>query len=291
MATFPALMIWTDAYLGDTHHLTTEEHGAYMLMLMTAWRSPGCCLRDDDVFLARVAKANVQRWRCRLRPAMIHFWDIHDGVWTQRRLLEERAKVEAISQKRSMASRKKWESQKRRKPLDGNDSGNANADAIGMQRARATPHPHPVDSETRPSSELPFCPELQNITPTQESKQTPGGVGQADLDTLLYQRGKALLGRKAGGQITKLRSAVGSVGAALQVIDDAQHKESPAEYVAGAIRTRNGGNGHAKQPEDWYGRRILDRALKRAEAEAEPCADLIELESRAPLRRGRADRG
>ena len=53
MAQFPVLPLWTDAYLGDTTHLTTIEHGAYMLLLMVSWRSPDCRLPDDDAMLAR----------------------------------------------------------------------------------------------------------------------------------------------------------------------------------------------------------------------------------------------
>ena len=40
MADFPALPFFTDAYLGDTQHLTLEEHGAYQKLLYIAWRSP-----------------------------------------------------------------------------------------------------------------------------------------------------------------------------------------------------------------------------------------------------------
>ena len=62
MAEYPAFPLFTDAYLGDTTHLTTLEHGAYMLLLMTAWRSPTADLPDDDKMLARYAKMNMANW-------------------------------------------------------------------------------------------------------------------------------------------------------------------------------------------------------------------------------------
>lgn len=69
MAAFPAMPLFTDAYLADTRHLTTEEHGAYLLLLMCAWRSRGCALADDDKALARPALRQPagggygQRWK------------------------------------------------------------------------------------------------------------------------------------------------------------------------------------------------------------------------------------
>jgi uncharacterized protein YdaU (DUF1376 family) len=137
MADFPAMPLWTDAYLGDAYHLSTEEHGAYFLLLIAAWRTPDCRLRDDDKFLARVVKANQQRWNQRLRPAIEGFWDISDGFWTQKRLLKEREKARAICEKRSRLAREMWKA-KRLKTLESID---ANADANGMQYARATPYP------------------------------------------------------------------------------------------------------------------------------------------------------
>ena len=47
MAEFPAMQIWTDAYLGDTSHLSTTEHGAYFLLLMAMWRNGGSLPNDD----------------------------------------------------------------------------------------------------------------------------------------------------------------------------------------------------------------------------------------------------
>jgi uncharacterized protein YdaU (DUF1376 family) len=93
VAEFPALPLWTDAYLGDTTHLTTIEHGAYMLLLMTAWRTRDCVLPDDDRLLARYARLNSQQWK-RIRPIIEAFFTVADGVWKQGRLTDERGAVE-----------------------------------------------------------------------------------------------------------------------------------------------------------------------------------------------------
>lgn len=93
MAEFPALPFFTDAYLADTIHLTTEEHGAYLLLLMTAWRTRGCCLPDDDKMLARITRTSPARWR-RLRPTLQCFFEVVDGRWEQKRLLKTYGDVE-----------------------------------------------------------------------------------------------------------------------------------------------------------------------------------------------------
>ncbi len=85
MALYPALPLFTDAYLADTRHLTTEEHGAYLLLLMCAWRSTGCELIGDDKTLARIAGLSPTRWR-RLKPALEQFFDTGTGVWRQKKL-------------------------------------------------------------------------------------------------------------------------------------------------------------------------------------------------------------
>jgi len=86
VAEFPALPFFTDAYLADTRHLTTEEHGAYLLLLMCAWRTRGCALKDDDKLLGRIAGVSPTKWR-RLRPILVDFFLVTDGVWRQKKLL------------------------------------------------------------------------------------------------------------------------------------------------------------------------------------------------------------
>ena len=88
MAEFPSLPLFTDAYLGDTTHLSTFEHGAYLLLLIVSWRSPGCCLPDDDSLLARYTRMTRDKWR-KTRPILAPFFTIRDGFWHQARLQNE----------------------------------------------------------------------------------------------------------------------------------------------------------------------------------------------------------
>lgn len=89
MAISPMFPLWTDAYLGDTHHLSTLEHGAYLLLLITAWRSKDGTLPDDDKILSKYCRMTVDKWK-KIRPVLEQFFTIQDGTWMQGRLLDER---------------------------------------------------------------------------------------------------------------------------------------------------------------------------------------------------------
>src|SRR5439155_22303303 len=74
-------------YLADTMHLSTQQSGAYLRLLMASWMRGGS-LPDDDRQLAVIVKASPAEWR-RLRPAVAPFFEIADGVWRQGRLVAE----------------------------------------------------------------------------------------------------------------------------------------------------------------------------------------------------------
>jgi uncharacterized protein YdaU (DUF1376 family) len=90
MAEFPALPLWTDAYLSDTHpNLSLEEQGCYVLLLLTAWRRPTKSLPDDDRWICKTLAVDPRVWK-RLRKSVLkRFWKLENDEWRQDRLTRE----------------------------------------------------------------------------------------------------------------------------------------------------------------------------------------------------------
>lgn len=107
MAEFPALPLWTDAYLGDTTHLTTIEHGAYLLLLMAMWRTSECALPNDDKLLARIARCSPAQW-ARIKPILTGFFKLDGDRITQSRLTDERNAVKRNSKRQSDRVKSRW---------------------------------------------------------------------------------------------------------------------------------------------------------------------------------------
>lgn len=106
MAEFPALPLFTDAYMADTRHLSAAQHGAYLLLLMTAWRLPDCQLPNDDKFLSRCASMDLRTWKAN-REVVMAFWNLDPNTqkFRQERLLDERKYVDDMKSKNSKAGK------------------------------------------------------------------------------------------------------------------------------------------------------------------------------------------
>lgn len=105
----PYVPLWVDDYQRDTRHLTTEEHGAYLLLLMAAWATPTTSMPDDDDMLARTAKVSIARWM-KMKGVIMAFWTL-DGRskrWAQKRLKKERRLAVDRKAKASDAAASRW---------------------------------------------------------------------------------------------------------------------------------------------------------------------------------------
>lgn len=116
MAEFPGFTIWTDAYLADTGHLSTLEHGAYLLILFAMWRAGGY-LPNDDRRLARFSRLTDAQFS-KIRHNMMEFFTVEGDQITQGRLLEELEKARSRSTKASENARAKYRKTNKVKPAD-----------------------------------------------------------------------------------------------------------------------------------------------------------------------------
>ena len=123
---------WMPFYIGDyradTSHLSTTQHGAYLLLLMAYWQQGG--LPDDDEQLARIAGLAPAEWK-RHRPIIGSFFE--EG-WRHGRVDRELATAGERYERRSKASQKgnatRW--------------GGRNGIALGSQ-LQPQPQPHQKD--------------------------------------------------------------------------------------------------------------------------------------------------
>ena len=92
MAEAPIWPVATDAFIADTTHLDAEQTGAYMMLLMSLWRSPDAKLPLDDKKLCRMARVSQRRWPA-VWGVIADFFTIKDGFIAQNRVTSDRVDV------------------------------------------------------------------------------------------------------------------------------------------------------------------------------------------------------
>lgn len=160
MADYPALSMWTDAYLADTGDLTLEEHGTYTLMLYLAWRRPDNALLNDMEWLRRALGAHARFHGHTFNAVGVRmlqrFWflDPQDGKWHQKRLDRERDRRVKLSSNASQSALKRWSNDGQSVPKDPTEPNLFNHLPDAKAYASNPTHTQPIESTDRvlPSS-------------------------------------------------------------------------------------------------------------------------------------------
>ena len=153
----PWMPLYVGDYLGDTGHLTTAQHGAYLLLMMHYWRKGE--LPDDDRQLSKITKLPLKT-RCDTRAILQDFF--HSG-WKHKRIDAELARMVRVSEKRAIAGQKGGlGSALSRMKLENASRGRVSFQAIAPVVSSAAPasadHSHPHSHQilsTKPLSEKP----------------------------------------------------------------------------------------------------------------------------------------
>jgi uncharacterized protein YdaU (DUF1376 family) len=132
-----------DRYLGDTTDLSTEQHGAYFLLLISMWKKGGSLPRDEQR-LREITKLAPARWRQHRDILLGFFRDDGAGGLTQKRLGIElsraSARSEAATQAGRAGARARWERRPKAPSAAAAEDAAADAPAPAPADAVALPH-------------------------------------------------------------------------------------------------------------------------------------------------------
>lgn len=101
MAALPYMPLYIADYLCDTQHLTTEEHGAYLLLMMNYWQTGKPIIENRIPFIARL-NGNATT----VVETLKEFFNVtDDGLWIHDRIERDLEKVRASSRRASEAGK------------------------------------------------------------------------------------------------------------------------------------------------------------------------------------------
>jgi len=86
MAALPYIQLYVADYLADTMHLTTEEHGAYLLLIMNYWQTAKPIPKKR---LASVARLSNDRWKSVEVSLNEYFTEDEQGCWYHSRIAQD----------------------------------------------------------------------------------------------------------------------------------------------------------------------------------------------------------
>ena len=165
--------IWMPLYIADyisaTSRLTTEQHGAYLLLLMDYWKNGAP--PDNDQVLAQITKLSPDAWS-NARTMLEGFFEVSNKHWYQHRL--EAEMIKANNNKQANVKRGKAGAEARWGKKDASSIVDASLEICSADSTSPSPSPSPSS--------------LSSKTPSTASK--PEGVSDLTWDDFLQLRKK-----------------------------------------------------------------------------------------------------
>jgi uncharacterized protein YdaU (DUF1376 family) len=134
-------------YLGDTQRLTTEQHGAYLLLILDYWRAGPP--PDDDEVLRQITKLEAKVWK-RHRLALVRMFQIEGGQWRHRRIDRELENASSNAERRSEKARKGANARWGHSSTDAPSNAPSMPEAVLVECAPQSPSP----KEESPNGDL-----------------------------------------------------------------------------------------------------------------------------------------
>ncbi|MCV4093439.1 YdaU family protein [Pseudomonas aeruginosa] len=114
MAALPYIQLYVADYLADTMHLSTEEHGAYLLLIFNYWQTGKPI---PKVRLSRIARVPNDRWPA-VEASLSEFFNDNGNEWVHERIERDLLAVDSTRNQRSAAGKASAAAKKARKEAE-----------------------------------------------------------------------------------------------------------------------------------------------------------------------------
>ncbi|HEJ4210206.1 TPA: DUF1376 domain-containing protein, partial [Pseudomonas aeruginosa] len=126
MAALPYIQLYVADYLADTMHLSTEEHGAYLLLIFNYWQTGKPI---PKVRLSRIARVPNDRWPA-VEASLSEFFNDNGNEWVHERIERDLLAVDSTRNQRSAAGKASAAAKKARKEAEHKRESNARSTTV-----------------------------------------------------------------------------------------------------------------------------------------------------------------
>lgn len=172
--------LYTGDYLRDTTRLTTEQHGAYLLLIMDYWTNGPP--PDNDAILAQITRMSLEAWS-NASSTIRAFFEHQDGVLIHHRINKE---IEAAKVKKADAVAKATRAAEIRWQKDASSNASSNSQAMLEQCPSPSPTESPSKTKAKSKSEAPEA-NQENSTPLQPAAPIARKKKVADVENIELQ--------------------------------------------------------------------------------------------------------
>ncbi|HEJ9354168.1 TPA: DUF1376 domain-containing protein [Klebsiella oxytoca] len=120
MAALPYMQLYIADYLADTMHLSTEEHGAYLLLMFNYWQTGRAIPKSR---LSRIARLTNDRWAS-VEASLKEFFNDNGTEWVHERIERDLEMVRSSQRQKSDAGKASARARKVKKSAEGKRNGN-----------------------------------------------------------------------------------------------------------------------------------------------------------------------
>lgn len=147
MAALPYMQLYIADYLADTMHLSTEEHGAYLLLMFNYWQTGRPIPKNR---LAKIARLSNDRWIA-VEASLKEFFNDNGTEWVQERIERDLEAVKMSISQKSAAGKASAQARKAKKSTKGQQNGNGRSTGVDSpfeQNSNGNPTNKDTDTDT-----------------------------------------------------------------------------------------------------------------------------------------------